>query len=109
MKFQEDKNIELLRVPVWGMRVGINSLPSSISALSTDLKRIQTPHSLFRGFRAENSNKTPQNTITTRLSDSRVQVTVPAGHLANHYSRRQSKGLTAKTMAKLLGLRPGTA
>ena len=34
--------------PVWRMRVGIDSLLSSILAFSMELKRIQTPHSLFR-------------------------------------------------------------
>ena len=32
---------------VWGMRVGNDSLLASISASSTDPKRIHTPHSLF--------------------------------------------------------------
>ena len=70
------------------------------------LKRIQTPHSWFWDFRAE----------TTRWSGCRVQVWVqvwpPACHLAitpKGYSRRQSKVLTAKSMAKLLGPRSGTA
>ena len=32
---------------VWGMKVVIDSQLSSISVLSTDLNRIQTPHRLF--------------------------------------------------------------
>ena len=43
------------------MRVGIDSLLSSISAFSTDLNRIQTPRILFRDFRAD-------KTFTTRRS-----------------------------------------
>ena len=35
---------------VWGMRVGNNSVLASILASSTDIKRIQTPHILFRDF-----------------------------------------------------------
>ena len=38
---------------VWGMRVNIVSAMSSILAFLTDLKGIQTPHSLFWGFRAD--------------------------------------------------------
>ena len=53
--------------PVWGMRIDIVSVMSSISAFLTDLKRIQTPHSLFWGFRAD-------KTFTTRWSGGRVQV-----------------------------------
>ena len=61
------------------MRVDIVSAMSSISAFLTDLKRIQTPHSLFWGFGAD-------KTFTTRWSGGTVQVWVqvqaPAGHLA---------------------------
>ena len=38
---------------VWGMRLGINSQLFSISEFSTDLKRMQTPHSLLRDFGAD--------------------------------------------------------
>ena len=37
----------------WGIGVKIDSLLSSISAFSTDLKRIQTPHRLFLDLRAD--------------------------------------------------------
>ena len=100
---------EWYKKPVWWMRVDINWLLSSISAFLTELKRIQTPHSLFWEFGAD-------KTLTTLWSGDRVQVWVkvwaPAGHLAitpEGYSRRQSKVLTAKSMAKLLGQRSGTA
>ena len=43
--------------PVWWLRVGIDSQLSSISALSTDLKRTQTTNNYFWGFGA---NKTLQ-------------------------------------------------
>ena len=35
-------------MPSWGMKVGNYSVGASISASLTDLKRIQTPHSLLR-------------------------------------------------------------
>ena len=38
---------------VWWMRVGIYLQLTSILAFSTDLTRIQTPHTLFRDFRAD--------------------------------------------------------
>ena len=73
------------------MRVDINSALSSISAFAMDLKRIQTPHTLFFDFGADKS-------FTTRWSGGRVQVWVqvraPAGHLAitsEGCSRRQFK------------------
>ena len=47
------------------MRIGINSLLLSISAFSSDLKRIQTPHRSFWNFWAD-------KTFTTSWSDSRV-------------------------------------
>ena len=53
--------------PVRWMRVDIVSAMSSISAFLTDLKRIQTPHSLFWDFGAD-------KTFTTRWSGGRVQV-----------------------------------
>ena len=96
---------EVPLISVWWMRVGINSLLSSISAFSTDLKRIQTPHRLFWGFEAD-------KTSTTHWSGWRVQVWAPTGHLAitpKGYSRIQSKILTAKSMAKLFGQCSGTA
>ena len=72
-------------------------------------KRIQTPHSWFWDFRAD-------KTSTTRWSGGRVQIWVqvwaPACYLAitpDSYSRTQSKILTAKWIAKLLGPRSGTA
>ena len=45
----------IFHVPVTGtwMWFGINSQLSSILAFSTDLKRIQTLHSLFRVFRTD--------------------------------------------------------
>ena len=81
----------------------------SISAFLTDLKRFQTPHSLFWDFRANKS-------FPTSWSGGRlevwVQVWAPAGHpeiTPEGYSRRQSKVLTAKSIAKLLEQRSGTA
>ena len=50
----------------WWMRVGIDSPLSSISAFSTDLKRIWTPHLLFWDFWAD-------KTFTTRWSGGKVQ------------------------------------
>ena len=102
---------QLLSLAVWGLpvRVGIESLLSSISAFSTDLKSIQTPHSLFRDFGAD-------KTFTTRCSGARVQVLVqvraPAFHLKitpEGYSRRQTKVLTTKSMIKRMGQCSGTA
>ena len=91
------------------VRVDINSPLSSIWAFSMDLKRIQTSPCLFWDFGAD-------KTFTTCWSGGRVyvwvQVWAPAGHLAiipEDYSRRQSKVLTAKSMAKVLGQRSGTA
>ena len=88
---------------VWQVRVDIDSLLSSISAVVSDRKIIHTPDRLFWGFRADQIS-------TTYCSGCRVQVWVqdqaPAGHLAitaKGQSRRQSKVLTAKSMAKLLG------
>ena len=52
---------------VWQMRIATFSQLSSISAFSTNLKRIQTPHNLFWGIRAD-------KTFTTRWSGGRVQV-----------------------------------
>ena len=87
----------------WWIRVGINSQLSSISAFSTDLKRIQTPHRLFLVFWAD-------KTSTTHCSGGRVQVWVqvwaPACQLAitpEGYSRRHSKVLTANQWRGILG------
>ena len=97
------------------MRVEFTSMLSSTLAFSTDLARIQTSqcaHSLFWDLGAE-------KTFTTHWSGGRVQVWVqvwapalPASHLAIHpegYSRRQSKVLSAKSMAELLEQHSGTA
>ena len=87
------------------MRVWINSPLVSISASSADLKRIETLHSLFRDFGANETFPTTSWSVW-------VQVPVPAGHLAvtpEGYSRRQLKVLTAKPTAKLLGPCSGTA
>ena len=91
------------------MRVGNHSELAFNSASLTDLKTIRTPHSLFRDFQAD-------TTFTTRWSGGRVQVWaqvwVPAGHLAiipEDYFRKQSKVLTAKSRAELLGPCSGTA
>ena len=79
------------------------------SAFSMDLKRIQTPHRFSWGLGAD-------KTSTIHWSGGRVQVWVqvwaPAGHLVitpESCSRRQSKVLTAKAMAELLGPRSGSA
>ena len=87
------------------LRVDIVSAMSSISTVWKNLKRIQTPHSLFWDFRAD-------KTFTIRRSGCRVQVWAPACHFEitpEGYSRRQSKVLTAKSMAKLWGPRSGRA
>ena len=88
---------------VWWMRVDINSLLSSILTFLMDLKRIQTPHSFFRDFRAYKTFTTRDfrayKTFTTRWSGCRVQIWAPACHLTitpKGYSRRQSKVWTAK-------------
>ena len=67
---------------VWGWEFKIThclAVLAWILSSSTDLKRIQTPHSLFRDFRAD-------KTFTTGLSGGRVQVWLliwaPAVHLA---------------------------
>ena len=70
-------------------------------------KRIQTPHTFFSDFWGD-------GTCTTCSSGGRVQIWVqvltpaqPAAHVPitpSHSSRRRSKFLTAKSMAKLLGL-----
>ena len=67
----------------------IDSLLFSISVFSTDLQRIQTPHSLFWDFIAD-------KTIITSWSGGRVQVWIqvraPDSHLAftpKGYSRRK--------------------
>ena len=85
--------------PVWWMRVEIDS-GSQLSSISAFWK-VQTPQRLFWDF-------WPDKTITTSWSGSKVQV-APAGHLAitfKGYSRRQSKVLTAKSNAELLGSTP---
>ena len=83
--------------------VGTHSALASISVSSTDLKSIQTPHSLFRDFGAG-------KTIKTRWTGGRnqvwVQVRASACHLAitpEGYSRRQSKVLTAKSRPRCGG------
>ena len=77
--------------------------------ISTDSKRIETPHRLFWNFGVD-------KTSTTHWSGGRVQVWVqvqaPACHLAitpEGYSRSYSNGSKAKSMAELLGPRSGTA
>ena len=65
----------IMYVSVWGMRVGKDSLLSSISADSTDLKGIQTRHNLFTDFGAD-------KTFITSLSGDRVQVWVQLEHRA---------------------------
>ena len=79
---QISSTLDRWRLPlatIWGMRVGNQSLLASISVSWTDLKGIQTPHSLFRDFGSD-------KTLTTRWSGGRVQVWVqvwtPAGQLA---------------------------
>ena len=79
---------------------------------STDLRRIQTPHSLFRAFRSSKIF----TICWSRQSSCRIQVWVqlwaPAGHLEitpQYYFRRQLKVLGAKSMAEPLGQRSSTA
>ena len=71
--------------------------------------KVRTPHNLFMDFSSDKS-------FTTRWSGGRVQVWVqvqaPAANFAitpEGYSRRQSKILAAKSMAKLLKQHSGTA
>ena len=104
---------------VWRMRVGIDSQLSSISALSTELKRILTPHRLCTDFGEDKTFISPSRCDVAQAKvQIWVQVRAPAGpghgHLAimitpEGYSRRQSKVLTAKSIVELLGLRSGTA
>ena len=74
------------------------------------LKRIQTPQGLLTvilGFQSRQNSYNPLVRIQVW-----VQVWALAGHLAitpESYSRRQSKVLTAKSMAKLFGPCSGTA
>ena len=87
--------------PVWWIRVDINLELSSISSFSTDLNRIQTPHSLFWDFRAD-------KTFTIRRSGCRVQVWAPACHLEitpEGYSRFQKtiEGVDCKINGQALG------
>ena len=80
-KFQQKlaDNHNLCVYPEWGMSLGkVTALGSNLASV-TNLKRIQTPHSLccdFGGYK----------TFTTRWSGGRVQVWVqvwaPASHLA---------------------------
>ena len=77
-----------------------------ISASSTDLKRNQTPHSLFRSFRADNPFQLVDQETEFNLESKLKQVLAPVNHLAitpEGCSRRHSKVLTAKSLAKLLG------
>ena len=96
-------------VSVWWMRVDMDSPLSSILEVSTDLKRIQTPQSSLWDFWAD-------QTFTTSWSGGRdqvwAQVQASPCHLAiipKVCSRRQSKVLTAKSMAELLGVCSCTA
>ena len=105
--------------PITSMK--IHSPLSSISAFSTELKRMQTPgvHTVCSGILEH--IKVHYQTFTTRCSGCRVQVwvqvlvnPVSADYLAitsegYHDSRRQSMVLTAKWMAELLGPSSGTA
>ena len=82
---------------VWWMRVGIDSLLSSHQVFLWDLKRISTPHKLFRDFGAD-------VTITTRWSGGRVQVQVqvsPCLSSGNHPRRlfQKTKANGQKTKA----------
>ena len=83
-----------------------------ISASSTDLKRNQTPHSLFRSFRADNPFQLVDQETEFNLESKLKQVLAPVNHLAitpEGCSRRHSKVLTAKSLAKLLGQLSSTA
>ena len=90
-----------------GARIGNNSHLASNLCVFNRPKRIQTPYSLFRDFGA---NKT----LPTHWSGVSVQVWVQVLPLqvtwqSFLYSRRQSKVLTAKSMAELLLQRSCTA
>ena len=110
-----NQNLTSTQKPVWWMRVDIDTQLSSISAFSMDLKRIQTPHSLFWDFGADKTSTRlqPVGQAAEFKFESKFEPLPPAAvHLAINpkgYSRRQSKVLTAKSMAKLLGGRSGTA
>ena len=84
----------------WGLSFQKVTSLASISASSTDLKRIQTPYSLFRDFRAD-------KTFAACWSGCRgqvwVQVWAHAGPLAQRLLKRTSKGFDTKSMAKLSG------
>ena len=97
---------------VWWMRVGNYSQLPSISAFSTDLKRIETPHRLFRDLGAGKTFTTRWSGGTQWQISSLSPRLSPCWSSGNHYRRlfeRQSKVLTAKSMAELLGARSGTA
>ena len=101
------------------IRVSINSLLSSFLAVSRELKGIQTPHRLFWGIRVMKtlqpigqeaefkfeSKFKPMQVIwhhSRRLFQTRKKIKV-FGITPEGYSRRKSKFLTAKSMAKRLG------
>ena len=86
------------------MKIRIVYLLASILASSTDLKSIQTPHSLLWDFGAD-------KTFKTRCSGARVlvQVRAPASHLAitpEGCSSNQSKVLTANQWPSSWGSAP---
>ena len=81
-----------------------------ISASSTDLKRIQTSHSLFTEFGADKPLHHVGQEAELKF-ESNFEPEPPAVHLAltsEGFSRRQSKVFTAKSIAKLLGPRSST-
>ena len=82
------------------MRLGNHSQIASIQATSVDLRRIQTPHSLFRDFGAD-------KTFTFRWSGCKVQVSVqvqaPARHLAIRLFKTTANGFVCKVNGQALG------
>ena len=94
--------------PVWGIWVGNDSKLSLISAFLADLKRIQIPLNSFRDFRADKLFQLLSQAVGFKFES---KFKPPAGHLAitpAGYSRRQSKVLTAKSIAELSGQSSGT-
>ena len=92
---------------VWWGRVGINSPLFSIQEFSTDLKRIQSPHRLFQGFRADKPLQPIGQAAEFKFESKFKPLQIIWQSLPK--SRRQFKALTAKSMAELLGQCSSTA
>ena len=76
---------------------------------STDLKRIQTPHSFYCDFRGDKPVLVNYYWLVRQFAfESSSSPRESSGHRSKGCSGRQSKVLTAKSMVKLLGPRSGT-